>query len=261
MRVRELFRFVDSSLITTQTSADSDIIYNGETYVAQPLGRTQAEQKNELSRASIDISMSLDNPLAQRHLGSPVDNVVTLSIFQQTEINTYTFWKGRLSTVKSPTNKQVTLTFESIFTSMRRPGLRGRYQKSCRHALYAKGCNVNPESFAVPGTISAISGTTVTIPGLSAYPNGRFRGGMIQAPDGVVRFITGHSGDVVTLSRPFQTLIDLFALNGPGVVLVRVFPGCAHNMADCQTVFDNLPNYGGFPWIPKINPMGGSSIV
>lgn len=261
MRVRELYRFVESSLITTQTSSDSDVVFNDELYIAHPLGRTQAEQKNELSRASIDISMSLDNPLAQRHLGSSVDDVVTLTIFQMTDEDTYTFWKGRLSTVKVPSNKQVALTFESIFTSMRRPGLRGRYQKSCRHALYGRGCWVDPEDHAVEGEISAISGTVITIPGLSAYPDGRFRGGMIQAPDGVVRFITNHVGDVITLSRPFQTLINLFAINGPGEVTVRVFPGCAHNMSDCISIFDNIKNYGGFPWIPQINPMGGSSIV
>lgn len=260
MIVRELFRFVESATITTQTSADSDIEYNAEVYEAQPIRRTQAESKNELSRASIDISMDLSNPLAQRHLGSPVDNVVTLTILQITDMGTYTFWKGRLSTVKA-TNKGVTLTFESIFTSLRRPGLRGRYQKSCRHALYGRGCKVDPELFAVIGYIGAIAGTVITVPGLDAYPSGRFRGGMIQAPDGVVRFITNHVGNTLTLSRPFQTLIDLFAINGPGTVEVNVFPGCAHNMSDCSAVFDNLLNYGGFPWIPDINPMGGSAIV
>lgn len=260
MRVIELFRFVEGTNIETQTSGDADIEYNLETYVARSIGRSQAQSKNELSRANIDISMALDNPLAQRHLASPVDSVVTLTIFQQTEVGTNVFWKGRLSSVKA-TNKAVTLTFESIFTSLRRPGLRARYQKSCRHALYAKGCNVDPELHAVVGYIDNVAGNQVTVPGLDAYPPGRFRGGMIRAPDGVVRFITDHSGNTVTLSRPFQTLIDLFITNGPGVVEVKVYPGCRHNMEDCDTIFGNLPNYGGFPWIPNKNPMGGSSIV
>lgn len=260
MRVNELFRFVEGDFIATQTSGDTLVEFNGEDYTPEPIGRSQAESKNELSRASIDINMDLSNPLAQRHLASSIDSVVTLTIFQQTEMGTDTFWKGRLSLVKA-TNKGITMTFESIFTSLRRPGLRGRYQKSCRHALYGRGCNVNPELHAVEGTISAITGTTVTVPGLDAYPDGRFRGGMIRAPDGVVRFIVNHVGNVVTLSRPFQQLVDLFADTGPGTVAVKVYPGCQHNMADCGGVFDNLPNYGGFPWIPQINPMGGSSIV
>lgn len=260
MRVNELFRFVEGVFVETQTSGDTLVEYNGEDYVPRSIGRTQAQSKNELSRAGIDITMDLSNPLAQRHLASPVDSVVTLTIFQQTEMGTDTFWKGRLSAVKA-TNKQVTLSFESIFTSLRRPGLRARYQKSCRHALYAKGCNVDPELFAVVGMIESITGTVVTVPGLDAYPSGRFRGGMIRAPDGVVRFIIDHSGNTVTLSRPFQTLQTLFAANGPGEVEVKVYPGCSHNMLDCGTIFDNLPNYGGFPWIPSKNPMGGSSIV
>lgn len=260
MRVNELFRFVEGDFIATQTSGDTLVEFNGEDYTPEPIGRTTAESKNELSRASIDINMDLSNPLAQRYLASSIDSVVTLTIFQQTEMGTDTFWKGRLSLVKA-SNKGLTMTFESIFTSLRRPGLRGRYQKSCRHALYGRGCNVDPEAHAVVGFLSNVVGTQITVPGLNAYPDGRFRGGMIRAPDGVVRFIVAHVGNVVTLSRPFQQLTNLFGTNGPGVVEVKVYPGCLHNMADCKNIFNNLPNYGGFPWIPTKNPMGGSSIV
>lgn len=260
MNVVELFRFVEGEFIETQTSGDAIVTYNSEDYIPHPIKRNNAESKNEMSKASLDITMDLSNPMAQRHLASSIDSVVTLTIFQQTDMGTDTFWKGRLAMVKA-SNKAITMTFESIFTSLRRPGLRGRWQKSCRHALYARGCNLNPEDFAFDGFISDIQGTSVTIPGLDAVPWGRYRGGMIRAPDSVVRFIVGHAGNVITLSRPFQQLIDLFADTGPGTVAVKVYPGCQHNMSDCKSVFNNLPNYGGFPWIPNKNPMGGSSIV
>lgn len=260
MNVVELFRFVEGEFIETQTSGDVLVSYNDEDYLPYPIRRNSAESKTEMSKASVDITMDLSNPLAQRHLASSIDSVVTLTIFQQTDMGTDTFWKGRLTVVKA-SNKTITMTFESIFTSLRRPGLRGRWQKSCRHALYARGCNVNPEDHAFEGLIGDIQGVTVTIPGLDAVPSRRYRGGMIRAPDGVVRFIIQHSGNVITLSRPFQQLTDLFALTGPGTVEVKVYPGCQHNMADCTQVFDNLLNYGGFPWIPNKNPIGGSSIV
>lgn len=260
MKVIELFRFVEGTDIETQTSGDAVVTYNSEDYIPCAIRRTNAESKNELSKASIDITMDLSNPMAQRHLASSIDSVVTLTIFQQTDMGTDTFWKGRLSVVKA-TNKSITMSFESIFTSLRRPGLRGRWQKSCRHVLYGRGCNLNSEDFKFESTITSISGVSVTIAGLDAAPDGRYRGGMIRAPDGVVRFIINHVGNVVTLSRPFQQLTDLFNDTGPGTVAVKVYPGCNHNMADCTGVFDNLPNYGGFPWIPSKNPMGGSSIV
>lgn len=261
MKVTELFKFVEGDLITTQTRGDTDVTYLSELYTsAYPIKRGAAESKKELSKSSVDIIVDLSNPLAQRHLASPVDTVVTVTIFQQTETSTDVFWKGRLASTKA-NSKGVTLTCESIFTSLRRPGLRGRYQKSCRHALYAKGCNVDPELHAVTGTLTSVNGVALVVDGLDAYPDGRFRGGMIMAPDGVVRFVIDHAGNNLTLSRPFDQLQNLFNINGPGVVVVKAYPGCQHNMTDCINIFDNLPNYGGFPWIPNKNPVGGSSIV
>lgn len=261
MMLTELFKFVEGSEVTTQTRGDTDVIYNGETYVSQyAIRRGNVESKRELSKASIDIMVDLSNPLAQRHLASPVDTVVTVTVFQQTSTSTDVFWKGRLSSTRA-TGKAVTLTCESIFTSLQRPGLRARMQKSCRHALYGPGCGVDPELHAVVGTLTDVNGQKLTITGLGAYPDGRFRGGMVMAPDGVVRFVVDHVGNDLTLSRPFEVLQRLFDLNGPGEVVVKSYPGCRHNMADCKDVFNNLRRYGGFPWIPDKNPLGGIAIT
>ena len=262
MNVTELFKFVEGDIITTQTRGDTDVTYLSELYTsAYPIKRSATESNKELSKSSVDIIVDLSNPLAQRHLASPVDTVVTVTIFQHTDSSTDVFWKGRLASTKA-NNKGVILTCESIFTSLRRPGLRGRYQKSCRHALYgASGCTVDPELHAVLSTLTDVNGVSVEVAGLNAYPDGRFRGGMLRAPDGVVRFVVDHAGNNLTLSRPFEQLQNLFNINGPGVVEVKAYPGCQHNMADCNDIFDNLPNYGGFPWIPSKNPVGGSSIV
>jgi len=42
---------------------------------------------------------------------------------------------------------------------------------------------------------------------------------------------------------------------------VKIYPGCDRVRATCESKFDNLDNFGGFPWIPTKNPFGGSSIV
>lgn len=260
-QVTELFRFVEGVLVTTQTRGDTDVVYNGELYTSQyPISRSDVNSKKELSKATLEITLDLSNPLAQHHLASPVDTVVTLTVFQQTSTSTDVFWKGRLTSTKA-NNKGVILTCESIFTSLRRPGLRAKYLRTCRHALYGEGCGVDPEAFAVQKFLTNVNGVALTATGLDAYPDGYFRGGMVTSPGGVARFIVEHTGNTVILSRPFETLQQLFVTNGPGVVAVKFYPGCAHNPLVCKNTFNNLPRYGGFPWIPTKNPMGGSSII
>ena len=53
---------------------------------------------------------------------------------------------------------------------------------------------------------------------------------------------------------PAETLANWDSV-GP---MATVYPGCSHNTTDCDTVFDNLDNYGGFPYLPSENPFGNS---
>ena len=107
------------------------------------------------------------------------------------------------------------------------------------------------------------------MPVAAGYPAGFFTSGMIEAPDGTLRFITGHSGSTLTLIRPLESLNSFFAKNGYGEgygygyggLVIRIYPGCDRTKETCQSKFNNLNNYGGFPFIPLKNPFGGSSIV
>lgn len=252
----------------TITSADTDETHNGEIYVSAAVGRDEVENKNELSRANLSVSLSIDNAMARRWMRTSVDTVVTVTLFVKDGNEVSVAWKGRLASVK-PDEKSIKLVFESIFTSLRRPGLRLRYQRTCPHALYGYGCNVPKEDFAISGEVTAISGNLVTMPVAAGHPAGFFTSGMIESPDGTLRFITGHSGSTLTLIRPLESLNSFFAKNGYGEgygygyggLVVRIYPGCDRTKETCQSKFNNLNNYGGFPFIPLKNPFGGSSIV
>lgn len=273
---KELYRFVEGSNVWTVTSADSDEVYNAgegdETYISTTVGRNEAESKNELSRANLEVSFDLDNQMARRWLRQIVDNVVTLTIFSKDleSGSVAVVWKGRLASVK-PDVTSISLVFESIFTSLRRSGLRKRYQRSCPHVLYGRGCLLNKADFATEGRLTAITtdGITLTVPEAASLPDGWFTAGMIEAPDGTLRFVTNHSGATLTLIRPIDSLSEAFANAGYGVnygafyggVAVKVYPGCDRSKEVCKNKFDNLNNYGGFPFIPLKNPFSGSSIV
>lgn len=265
---KELYRFVEGALVWTVTSSDSDETHAGEVYTSSAIGRDEAESKNELSRANLTVSVSIDDPMGRRWLKTIIDSVVSLTIFSKEDSSVSVVWKGRLSAVK-PEATNIKLVFESIFTSLRRPGLRQRYQRSCPHVLYGRGCNLNKDDWAVSGQVVAIDGVTVYMPIAATYESGYFTSGMIEAPNGTLRFITAHSGGYLTLIRQLDDLTEQFLQSGYGynygnhygALVVRIFPGCDRSKETCNDKFSNLDNNGSFPFIPSKNPMGGSSIV
>lgn len=265
---KELYRFVEGSSIWTVTSADSSEVYNGETYVPVTIGRSEAESKNELSRANIQITVDLDNEMGRRWLRNVLDEVVSLTVFSKDGAEVSVVWKGRLSSVR-PEETAITLIFESIFTSLRRPGLRAKYQRSCPHALYGRGCFLNKNDWAITGAVTNVSGNDVVIPVADTYPDGHFTAGMIEAPDGTLRFIVAHTGNSFRLIRPLDPLSEDFSRSGYGLgygefygaLTVRFFPGCDRTKETCLNKFNNIDNMGGFPFIPIKNPFSGSSIV
>ena len=262
MRPIELYRFVQDGVIRTFTSADSDVSYNAETYSAIPIGRTNIESKNELSKANIDVKMGINNAVVRGWMANTNESQLGLTVFQQSDIGTNVIWKGRLAGIK-PKIADVFFTFESIFTSLRRPGLRARFQRNCRHALYrgtVTGCRLNKADFGLVRQATAISadGLTVTIPTAASDPAGDYFTGMLGAADGTLRFVTTHSGATIVLSRVIPSLSAALAT---GPVNVTLYPGCDRSHTRCKNRFNNLNNNGAFRFIPIRNPFDGSSIV
>lgn len=255
---KELYRFVEGLSVWTVTSSDMPEVYDGETYVPITIGRSEVESKNELSRANVQVSVDLDNEMGRRWMRGILDEVVGLTILSKDGDDVSVVWKGRLSSVR-PEGAQISLVFESVFTSLRRPGLRARYQRSCPHVLYGRGCNLDKNDWASSGTIINVQSTTVIMPEASLRPDGYYTAGMIEAPDGSLRFIVRHIGSSLVLIRPLANLDESFANNGG--ITARIFPGCNRTKETCQSKFNNLPNYGGFPFIPLRNPFDGSSII
>lgn len=257
----ELFRFIEGTNVYLKTNWDQPYTYDSgtgpEIYLPTTMKRTEMESKNEINKQTIDITFSLDDTMARHWMIDNVETVVTLTIFEVDGEDVAVSWKGRLSSVK-PNQTDLTISFESIFTSLRRPGLRARYLRTCRFSLYRRGCGLDKAGFAIPGVPSAVSGVTVTVGAAATLPNGWFTAGMIAADDGTLRFITNHVGSTLTLMRRLPSLEVAFAA---GPTSVTLYPGCDRTRTTCNTKFNNLPNYGGFDWIPTRNPFDGSSIT
>lgn len=265
MILTELYRFVEQGVTgaRTFTSGDESVDYDAgdgvETYAPERISRNEIESRNEIARANLDITVPLTNTAALRWLSDNGERIVTLTIFERAANGTVSvIWKGRLAAIL-PGMTSINIKVDSVYTSLRRPGLRARYQRSCRHALYRRGCGLDAADFATAGSCTAVTGVNLTVTEAALVADGYYTGGMLRTANGVYSYIVGHTGTTLTVQNLSFALIEAVAGGFP--FAVEIYPGCAHDRQTCNTKFNNLPNYGGFDFIPIKNPTGGSSIV
>jgi uncharacterized phage protein (TIGR02218 family) len=250
-----LYEFINGAVTTRLNSSPETVTYNTFDWAPSPLNHSAVTQSNEIAKDPIKLELPRDDGFASAYLGYPPEVTVSLTIFRKhlDSADVATHWKGRL--VGSSTSGQIiTIECESIFTSLKRPGLRAVYQKDCRHVLYGNGCRLDKADFEVAATVSAVAANVVTVvlddvEDLSLDIPKFYLGGMLKHND-VFRYITSHSGSQLTLSRALSDIEEDDA--------IAIYPGCDRTRLICALVFANLDNHGGFPWIPSRNPFQGA---
>jgi hypothetical protein len=119
--------------------------------------------------------------------------------------------------------------------------------KSCSYNLGDGGCLTNLASFAVVRTISAMSGTDITLSVDPSKPVNWFAGGFCVVAGGTtgreVRQIVGSNGVHLYLNAPFASVSV-----GAGIT---AYPGCDKRAATCIAKFNNYVNFGGHPFIDR----------
>ena len=252
----ELFEFRQGSTFYRFTSAAQDIEKGSDVYVAEYLRRDEVKQVDDIAKGGLKLTFPRTNSFAFSFLTSAPDVVTTITIWRahytDPTLECLAYWKGRVLKA-SATDSEVTLDCESVFSSLKRVGLRARYELSCRHSLYDVGCTLSMSSFMLVAYVSGVDGSDLTVADAATHPDGYYTGGVARDTHGVYRLIISHVGTLVKLARPFNTT--------PNNTDVTLYPGCDKLKATCINKFNNLPNFGGFPFIPHTNPFDGSSIA
>lgn len=249
----ELFRFSYGTTRYLYTSGDEDVSFSGEMYRAALITRSKISASTEISKNEVTITVPRDNAVAVLYLGTPPDAVINVTIraFHKGDTEFVVLWQGRITGVTF-VDSEANITCESLFTSLRRPGLRAMYQIPCRHELYSAMCGVISESHKVSTTVTAVNGNIVTV-AASAMANGWATGGLFTTNSGAKRWIMKQQGGVLTLDNSVKGLAV-----GPSVA---VYAGCAQSLDVCWNKFNNGLNFGGFPYIPDKNPFVGDPIM
>jgi uncharacterized phage protein (TIGR02218 family) len=252
----ELYEFRHGPNFYRYTSSDADVVFEGDAYQARTINRTAIEATQELARNPINLTTDPDLPLLALFRFAPPSEVIQVVVrrFHRGDAEAATIWMGRILNV-GRRGLAAEIRCESVYSSIKRPGLRRMYQKACPHVLYSAQCGVNREAYRVTLPVVNVAGLNVTFGDLSAYPPTYFVGGYIEwSPSvGIVerRSVRNQGNPTVAVNFPPVRLT-------PGTS-VDLYPGCAHNLTACDT-FGNRDNYGGMPYIPTKNPFDGTPI-
>lgn len=255
----EIYEFVRGAYRIRLTSADRDIQFAGNPYIRTTLSRSGIESGLEVARANLTITGPRTMEVADWHRVAPPADVITLTIWQRhlgdPDDEFAVIWQGRVVSVEFE-GAAASIACENVYTSIRRAGLRRAYQRTCAHVLYSAECRAVPGSFSVAGTISAVSGLTISSAAFGTVASGYLVGGYVQIARASGQFerraITDHTSVSVTLA---QAIVAVAVGEG-----VTAFPGCDHTTETCVSKFNNLANFGGMPYIPTKNPFDGSPV-
>lgn len=239
------------------TSHDAEITFQNNVYIPHQMQRQAVEQNTEIERHELKIDIQRDAEVLEGFVGFPPTQIMTLTIYRQ-HLNDLAnefvvVWKGRVLTIEWSGSKAA-IACEPVFTSLKRPGLRRKYSSQCPHIHYGLECKVDNDLFRVIGTVSSFSTNIITAPEWAVTGVGFYDGGYLQFDQIHFRTILDDDGaGTLTIVTPFPVELGVGSF-------VDAFPGCAHDLADCVTRYNNIDNYGGFPYSPDRNPFGGTTL-
>ena len=255
----ELYTFVVGSETFNYTSGQDDFIFNSTTYTAiKGMNRGAVAQGRDERNRALEIRMPGDDDLVTRWRVRPpaVQASVTVRRVQRDEtpsvVTSQLVFTGFIGGIAfNGPGELAVIGALSAEASVRRQTPRFVYGGQCNWFLYEPGCGIDPNLHKFTGTVSAQDddNSTITVPGVGAFSSKMPSG--IVVPIGLTdrRSVTVQTGDVLTLNVRFsQTIVGLN---------IDCFKGCDRLIdGDCANEYNNVIEFGGFPFVPTKNIFG-----
>jgi uncharacterized phage protein (TIGR02218 family) len=247
----ELYDFrlgAESFLWTTNPVA---VTYNSLTYEPMEVTREALQFSSDTRAEALKITVPASTPLVRKYINSVPGQRATLTITRvhrnDGSNQLVQMFKGIVQTVAFDLNGlSASLAVVPITAELANSIPRFAFSGVCNHVLYDSACTVAQSLFRHQNEVTGVAGDVITVQGLSVKGNGWATGGYIALPSGEFRQILGHTGDNVRVLLPFPS--------NPLGLTVEVFAGCDHSINTCSSKFNNVPNFGGFAWVPLRNP-------
>jgi len=259
----ELYEFTYGNTVYRYNTTASEIEAEGKWYSPAPISREAFSLTGDARRSQLVINVSSNFKIAQfLKAGTPASPIlVTIkkkhirSSVADSDI--ITEWIGRIIFAEW-LHSGVKLYCESYYTSIQGNANTRYYNYLCTHTLFGESCKVNRESYKITALVDTVNGTNIVSSAFASKPDKYFTGGYLlfdETSTGLqhTRYISAHTGDTITLTNQIPELA--------AGMYVTAYPGCDHTHATCKNKFNNVLNFGGFPWIPTRNPFTSTSPI
>lgn len=239
------------------TSGDQDVVLSGYTWKAVAINDDGVKITGESSTDGIQITAPSSIAPVQMFYGTPPSNAIMVNIFHYHEGDTDAVlgYTGEVLQVSLPSPGKAVISCDTISASMERDGLRLTWQRTCGHALFGLGCNLDKEAFRLDVVVFDVQNNVVYFQGMDSTPDGKFDGGFIswEHPTRGTEFraVETQVGNAMTMFGLADGLY--YGLK------VKAYPGCRRTTDACNG-FNNLPNYGGVPDMPGKSPFDGDPV-
>lgn len=254
------FRVGGTTEIYRHTSTDVAVEFLGEIFTPYFIER---ENINLDPSQSLTVNTDKNHPIAAKMIGFPNGALIHLTIrrFHSEDLLPVIAWRGRVKSAQF-TDNRVKLICDPKRKSLKKAALRVSYSANCPYILYGAECGVNKDAFKVTkiittaGTNFPIKPKEFHIPSdvtQPVFPDGYLRGGLVRRVlTDDWRMITDNAQES-TFNTQFIYIIAPFQGLAAGET-VELYPGCDLSLNTCKTKFNNLNNFGGFPFVPTKNP-------
>lgn len=250
----ELYEFRVGTDFYRLTSNDVDVTYLASVYTAIQIVRGKITSTADSRQDKLDVELPANHPLVTQFILYPPGKNTTLTLRKyhrsDPDLQVVTIYRGAIQGVDFVDGgRKAQLRVTPATSALSRQVPRFTYQNLCNHMLYDTRCKILEldARFSKMLPVTAAVGNVITVTGAGAFGFTDFFEGGFVAFSGDYRMVVRQATDDLELLLPFSV--------SPVGQTVRCQAGCKGRIStDCLTKFDNVPNFGGYPYVPKKNP-------
>ena len=245
-----------NSVVAAITSAVDRVVFDGNTYIPTAVKRSKIISRPDLLQNRVTLQLSAHTQLGLDLLAEVNNNLAhRLIIYRGYAPDFDQIWAGSL-TEQSASGEVITITYGGGGISLRQLGERRPFQRRCPFVLYdSRTCRATPQ--IATARVSVINATKdiLLLTGLGSSEVGYYTGGVL-CPSSVYSrdnaensFISSHNKAGASDQLRLTTPVNLSRGD-----TVSVLAGCDRTWQTCYGKFNNIINFGGFPYLPLENP-------